>query len=568
MASLISYMFHTVSGDNANDDSASEKARIWGPITRNLWKVFKKYKDAQDHVPLQKLRLACNELGLLPSKCQVYEMVQCAVEYGSPCKPDHITFGEFCVLISELQNYYLLSPVSPRPRSHFKERIETFGGKKKRRVFLGGSCNPTTWRADKAIPFFKDHEITFYNPQVQSWIPELMELEAQAKQMADVLFFVVDTETRAVASMIETAYLIACKRQVVMVIPEYQKPSVMISEEKISDSELSDLERARLILTDLAERNSVPVFTSLDPALEGTKIILSKGIRVQDLTLKDGAQPVRYGFLKLGEALLQLREAFNSVDNTKRDKLSAKDICLAYKCCTGEDLDTDWLKRKQKLTDDYLFEEFCCIVTENRENVHHDNFIEKLVSNVMSGPLRWIFKKIFSQPPPPCLLEVENIEDVRDVYLGGTCGGSRWREDIAEPLFRKQGLSYINPCGNGWSRKLIPILVASREKCRMFLYIITNETRSVASMIEAGYYIGLGCKLILCVQKLQKDRLLGGEQMTENGIKDYNRGRDYLCDLANREGVPLFEDVMEAVNCVITSLSHGHANTCQEPSHF
>ena len=31
-------------------------------------------------------------------------------------------------------------------------------------VFLGGSCNPTKWRAEIAIPYFKQHGITFYNP--------------------------------------------------------------------------------------------------------------------------------------------------------------------------------------------------------------------------------------------------------------------------------------------------------------------------------------------------------------------------------------------------------------------
>lgn len=31
-------------------------------------------------------------------------------------------------------------------------------------VFLGGSCNPTTWRADVAIPALDKFGITFYNP--------------------------------------------------------------------------------------------------------------------------------------------------------------------------------------------------------------------------------------------------------------------------------------------------------------------------------------------------------------------------------------------------------------------
>jgi len=31
-------------------------------------------------------------------------------------------------------------------------------------VFLGGSCNPTTWRADVAIPALQELGISFYNP--------------------------------------------------------------------------------------------------------------------------------------------------------------------------------------------------------------------------------------------------------------------------------------------------------------------------------------------------------------------------------------------------------------------
>lgn len=50
-------------------------------------------------------------------------------------------------------------------------------------MFLGGSCNPTTWRHDEAIPFLKENGITFYNPQVSNWRPELMEIEDQAKQV-------------------------------------------------------------------------------------------------------------------------------------------------------------------------------------------------------------------------------------------------------------------------------------------------------------------------------------------------------------------------------------------------
>lgn len=31
-------------------------------------------------------------------------------------------------------------------------------------VFLGGACNPTTWRGDTAIPFLEQNKITYFNP--------------------------------------------------------------------------------------------------------------------------------------------------------------------------------------------------------------------------------------------------------------------------------------------------------------------------------------------------------------------------------------------------------------------
>ena len=43
-------------------------------------------------------------------------------------------------------------------------------------------------------------------------------------------------------------------------------------------------------------------------------------------------------------------------------------------------------------------------------------------------------------------------------------------------------------------------------------------------------------------------------QVGECAIQDYNRGRDYLCDLASREGVPIFDDITEAVLCAVTLL--------------
>lgn len=40
-------------------------------------------------------------------------------------------------------------------------------------------------------------------------------------------------------------------------------------------------------------------------------------------------------------------------------------------------------------------------------------------------------------------------------------------------------------------------------------------------------------------------------QLTPAAIKDYNRGRSYLIDLAKRQGVPVFNDLKQTIDCAI-----------------
>jgi hypothetical protein len=54
-------------------------------------------------------------------------------------------------------------------------------------------------------------------------------------------------------------------------------------------------------------------------------------------------------------------------------------------------------------------------------------------------------------------------------------------------------------------------------------------------------------------------------QLSAFAIKDYNRGRNYLSDLANREGIPVFDEVKEAVECAIQRcLQHNQQTQTQQ----
>eukprot|EP00466_Bigelowiella_natans_P007339 jgi/Bigna1/81355/fgenesh1_pg.80_\ len=79
-------------------------------------------------------------------------------------------------------------------------------------VFLGGACNPTTWRKDVAEPIFDQQKVSYFNPQVEEWTQELIVLESLVKASSRILLFVLSGQTRAISSMIEVSFtlLLVC----------------------------------------------------------------------------------------------------------------------------------------------------------------------------------------------------------------------------------------------------------------------------------------------------------------------------------------------------------------------
>jgi raw len=118
-----------------------------------------------------------------------------------------------------------------------------------KQIFLGGSCDPTTWRADTAIPFLTNARVAFYNPQVADWHDGLVALEATAKEESEVLLFVIDGKTRAIASMLEALAWVAKGRKVVTVV-ENITDGTDIAGQVVTGRELKDLNRGRAYFLD------------------------------------------------------------------------------------------------------------------------------------------------------------------------------------------------------------------------------------------------------------------------------------------------------------------------------
>ena len=56
------------------------------------------------------------------------------------------------------------------------------------RVFLGGTCNGSTWR-DDLIPLL---EVDYFNPVVKNWTPECQAEEIRQRETCDAILYTID----------------------------------------------------------------------------------------------------------------------------------------------------------------------------------------------------------------------------------------------------------------------------------------------------------------------------------------------------------------------------------------
>ncbi|CAF3742732.1 unnamed protein product [Rotaria socialis] len=150
-------------------------------------------------------------------------------------------------------------------------------------VFLGGSCNPTTWRCEQAIPYFQTHSVSYYNPQVANWTPDLVEIEHNAKESASLLFFVIDHDTRSLAAIAEVCYLVARKRTIIVIMnpmpnDKYQTKFIQQKKnfnEKDNQADYENVCEARETLRLLLQIKNIPVFDNLKVGLECAQFLIT-----------------------------------------------------------------------------------------------------------------------------------------------------------------------------------------------------------------------------------------------------------------------------------------------------
>ncbi len=163
-------------------------------------------------------------------------------------------------------------------------------------VFLGGASGVSTWRQDVAVPALEAAGISYCNPQLPpgAWTPAMEAAEMLAKDAAEVLVFVLNGETRGVATVAEVAYYLAAGRPLALAIADIP-PGAVIEGHAVSPSEAADLNRGRLFLRTMARHHRVPVHPTVQAAIRhAIALVHSRAATLTLATLQQILDEIRF----------------------------------------------------------------------------------------------------------------------------------------------------------------------------------------------------------------------------------------------------------------------------------
>lgn len=144
-----------------------------------------------------------------------------------------------------------------------------------------------------------------------------------------------------------------------------------------------------------------------------------------------------------------------------------------------------------------------------------------------------------------------------DVFLGGTCGTSTWRQEIAIPRLVQEGVSFYNPQYPEGVWHTIPNLVSieaeAKDNATQILVVIGDETRGTASIMEAAEWILCGSFVHLVIFDVPEGAIIDGRPLMGRDLRDANRPRNYLRNMVTRRRphLPMHNSIEQAVEAVI-----------------
>merc|ERR1711939_326891 len=153
--------------------------------------------------------------------------------------------------------------------------------------------------------------------------------------------------------------------------------------------------------------------------------------------------------------------------------------------------------------------------------------------------------------------DVQRIRNRCEVFLGGACGSTTWRTTEAIPELERRQISFYNPQVEEWHEGLVQEEASAKAEATVQLFVVSRETRGVASLVEAAALIASGRNVCLVIEDVDTDAIFEGHRLSEAETKDLNRGRRYLMDVLHErkrngyQNACLCADVAEATDMAV-----------------
>jgi hypothetical protein len=479
-------------------------------------------------------------------------------------------FGHIAMFVQELR---VLTHSVETPESQLRDykankmfkRGTAVAGNPKHQVFLGGSCNPTTWRKEQAIPVLKNAGVVYFNPQVEHWSPDLCQIEEKAKASCDILFFVLDNMTRGIASMVEVAYLAGCGREMVTVMVDYERRP-QIGGKDLSVVEADALNRGRDFLCSILRFEQIPVFNEVPVALSHlTRMARSDKVMDELAKSKFVTVPIFRG-IRLSDDILGASGVFRNATSGKCDeRLTVGGATLALREyfqgadhigeIVEDDVEASLQASHRGTVAAVTFDQdaFLCTIADFKMRAYFKGL--EVAATVKKAQKAWVQVKTGEGLP--------SNADGTDIFLGGCCfkngkghnANADWREVFAIPNLEKLKVSYYNPDVLDWSPTLIAAERECKRKSKVLLMVIGSNTRGIGSLVEAAHLIGEGHKnMVLVLQNVDVNSSIEGEQVDEQEAKDLNRGRAYLEDAASINNIRVCSSIQEALAIALQTI--------------
>lgn len=430
-------------------------------------------------------------------------------------REENLTLGEGLLIASMLKEkqdtdqYYHAK--SPKPRHRVIE---------KKPVFLGGSCNPTTWRGDIVIPMFKDRHIDFYNPQVDEWTEALVQAEAKAKEQAQLLFFVLDNQTRALASIMEASYLLGTRKPLTLIVKEYDGRGNKweIQGEELDEYEIDLLNDLKRYVLEIAKLEHVPVFKDTTTAAHYVSALYDGSVDFK------GQNNKRMGLSALKSIVQQVNHASDSFDrcSSKLGLIHGEEELSRACCNTHKRVDSDReveiaMGRLQAVKYPLERDQFMAYYSE----VHNKMSAETLALRRK--------RKITSRRR----IIVPDWSDNEFIKKKGEI------EEFEKRLRDSQAPVKFLP--------FYDVLYESRPD-DIHLMIIPEGEHSTLCMMQAAFLLGRGSHVVLYMRDYCADGTRAPPSPTAQ--KDYRRCRVYLQDMAILHGMKILDSPEECVEHV------------------